>query len=287
MRKSLIFVALLTTATLLAQGPPPGGRRGPGGPGGPGGRGPWGGPGGAAGPGMMAVDRQVITGAPFSGIEVTENSQSLSDGNVIKNRTQTSIYRDGMGRVRTEETFTEPGANGSQTTRTMIRIHDPVAGVMRTLDPQNKTAHEMNAGPGPGRGPNPNGNGNGAGRPAPAGRGAGAATRDPNTSTETLSMQTINGIQANGSRVTRTIPAGQIGNAQALQITHETWMAVDLKVPVMVKRTDPRNGTTTTQLTNVVRSEPDPALFQIPSDYTVTKDPGRGRGPRGGGGPIR
>jgi hypothetical protein len=228
---------------------------------------------------MMAMERQVVAGAPFSAVEVTDNSQTLSDGNVIKNRTQTNIYRDGMGRVRTEETVTNPG---TQTTRTIIRIHDPVAGVMRTLDPQNKTAVEMKIGPG-GRGPNGNGN-----RPAPpAGRGPnrGAATSDPHTSTESLSMQTINGVQATGSRITRTIPAGQIGNAQALQITHETWMAVDLKVPVMVKRTDPRNGTTVTQLTNIVRSEPDPALFQTPSDYTVTQG---GRGMRGpGGGQIR
>jgi len=29
----------------------------------------------------------------------------------------------------------------------------------------------------------------------------------------------------------------------------------------MEKRTDPRSGTTTVQLTNITRSEPDPALF--------------------------
>jgi hypothetical protein len=167
----------------------------------------------------------------------------------------------------------------------MVNIHDPVAGVMRTLNTQSKTAREVPIHPGPGRG----GNGNPAGRPQGRGPGADAATRtprtDPNTVTESLAMQTINGVQATGTRVTRTIPAGQIGNAQAIQIVHETWISADLKVPVMVKISDPRSGTTTTQLTNITRAEPDPALFQTPSDYTVTKG---GRGPggmRGGPGP--
>jgi hypothetical protein len=80
--------------------------------------------------------------------------------------------------------------------------------------------------------------------------------------------------------VTRTIPAGKIGNAQAIQTVHETWTSPDLKIPVIVKTSDPRTGTTTRQLTNITRAEPDPALFQVPSDYTVTHV--RGRGMRGG-----
>jgi hypothetical protein len=60
-------------------------------------------------------------------------------------------------------------------------------------------------------------------------------------------------------------------------VVHETWMSADLKIPVMVKDTDPRSRTTITQLTNITRSEPDPALFQAPSDYKVIKG-GRGRG---------
>ena len=90
-------------------------------------------------------------------------------------------------------------------------------------------------------------------------------------------MQTINGVQATGTRVTRTIPAGQIGNAQPIQVVTETWRSPDLQVPVMTKRIDPMHGNVVTQLTNIARAEPDPSLFQVPSDYTVTK----GHGPRG------
>ena len=37
----------------------------------------------------------------------------------------------------------------------------------------------------------------------------------------------------------------------------------------MSKRTDPRMGETVYKLTNINRSEPLPALFQVPSDYTI------------------
>ncbi|MEI9974122.1 MAG: hypothetical protein WDO73_19960 [Ignavibacteriota bacterium] len=109
------------------------------------------------------------------------------------------------------------------------------------------------------------------------GANAAGVASNPNVVRETLPMQTINGVQASGVRVTRTIPAGQIGNAQPIQVISETWRSPDLQVPVMTKIIDPVHGNVTTQLINITRSEPDPALFQVPSDYTVT----RGHGPRG------
>ena len=50
------------------------------------------------------------------------------------------------------------------------------------------------------------------------------------------------------------------------------------------RMTDPRTGTTTTELTNLMRGEPDASLFSVPSDYTLRKGPGGpgGRGPGGG-----
>jgi hypothetical protein len=260
MKKSLIVLGLCATATLLAQGPPPG--RGPGRIGVPGGM-----------TGMAPGMGRTVTGAPYSGQEITEETQTLANGNVITRKVQVNVYRDSSGRVRTERTVPAghpaPGQTAAQTgTRTIVTIHDPVAGVSSALDATAKTARQVSIANF--RGGNPAFQG---GR----GRGANGTSSDPNVVSETLPMQTINGVQATGTRVTRTIPAGQIGNAQPIQIVTETWHSPDLKVPVMVKTSDPRSGTRVTQLTNITRSEPDPSLFQIPSDYTVTQ----GRGPRG------
>ena len=282
MKKSLIVVGLCAAASLLAQGPPAGrgfGRMGPGG------------PGGMLGMGMGIGAARTIAGAPYSAVEVTESTQTLPNGNVIASTRQSNVYRDGMGRVRTETALPQRGPAGqtaARTPRTMVHILDPVAGVSRELDAQAKVSHETPLPGSRGRGgPNvaPGGRG---GRANAQARGAAGARTDPNVVTESLPMQTVNGVPATGTRVTRTIPAGQIGNAQPIQIVRETWVSADLKVPVMVRSSDPRSRTTTTQLTNIVRSEPDPALFQAPADYKVVTRGGRGPGgmrrPAAGGG---
>jgi len=64
-------------------------------------------------------------------------------------------------------------------------------------------------------------------------------------------------------------PAGAIGNDRPIQISVERWYSRDLQMNVRIDRTDPRTGETVFQLTNIERQEPDAALFQVPSDYTV------------------
>ena len=51
----------------------------------------------------------------------------------------------------------------------------------------------------------------------------------------------------------------------------ERWYSADLQMAVLTRRSDPRSGETVTRLTNVSRSEPSPALFQVPPDFKVTE----------------
>jgi hypothetical protein len=254
--KTSIVIGILAVSAALAQppGPPPGGRMGFGG------RGPMGG-----------EFMRTVTGAPYSATEVSSSQQVLANGNVIQRQSQTNFYRDGQGRTRSETTMKHQDG----TTSTHVMIHDPVAGVMHDIDPQNKVTRDSNF-----HVPT-------AGASRSSSSGATRAmvqsrTSDPNVVTENLGTQTVNGVSATGTRITRTIPAGAEGNSLAIQIVHETWTSDDLKVPVMVKHSDPRSGTSTTQLTNIVRAEPDATLFTVPSGYTVQKGGGPGRGPRGG-----
>src|SRR5262249_48562814 len=98
---------------------------------------------------------------------------------------------------------------------------------------------------------------------------------------DSLGTQTINGVVAEGTRITRTIAAGQIGNDKPLQIIFERWYSPDLQVVVKSTRTDPRFGTTTYTLSNIQRTEPAAALFTVPADYTVQQGGLGRRGPRG------
>ena len=84
-----------------------------------------------------------------------------------------------------------------------------------------------------------------------------------------LERKTLEGIVVEGRKNTSTIPAGQIGNEQAITITSEEWRSPDLGVLVMTHHTDPRMGESSYRLTNIVRGEPDPALFQVPAGYTI------------------
>ena len=90
-----------------------------------------------------------------------------------------------------------------------------------------------------------------------------------NTKKESLGKQTIEGVEAEGTRITTTIPAGEIGNEQPIEMVFEKWYSPDLQTVIMSKHSDPRSGENTYRLTNINRAEPPHSLFEVPSDYTV------------------
>jgi hypothetical protein len=99
---------------------------------------------------------------------------------------------------------------------------------------------------------------------------------DPSeTKTEDLGSQTMEGLLVNGTRTTRTIPAGEIGNDRPLSIVTEVWTSPDLKTIISSKRSDPRMGEQTFQLSNITRAEPDASLFTVPPDFKVVEGPQR------------
>jgi hypothetical protein len=217
------------------------------------------------GPGGMMHDGigegKVVTGAPLSADLAVTRDTTLADGNRIHTENHTKIYRDADGRVRREIGFELNTPATGAAKRSMIVITDPVAGKRYMLNPQNKTAHVMPLAP-------PK---HGQGPPPPDGEaGQDFAGHDnANVNREQLGTKAINGLQAAGTRVTRTIPAGKIGNEKPIEVVTERWYSTDLQLPLTSTHTDPMMGTVTTNLTNINRTAPDASLFQVPSDYTV------------------
>lgn len=101
--------------------------------------------------------------------------------------------------------------------------------------------------------------------PAPFARSATRYT----TNTEQLGKQTIEGVECVGTRAVTAMPAGAIGNERPIETVNETWYSPELQMLILSKRSDPRFGESTYRVTNISRSEPDAALFQIPSEYTI------------------
>jgi hypothetical protein len=233
----------------------------------------------------MAGRMAPVTGAPYAADTTTQRVQVLADGNRIEQDSSGSVARDGQGRVRRDESLPIVERNGEEAPH-IIMIDDPVSQVHWTLDAQAKVAMKMPFPPAPvlsAHGPSNASNevryadksfyfASGAvGGEVTASKGfiAAGAPADSNEVKTDLGMQTIEGVAARGTRLTRTIPVGQIGNAEPITITTETWYSPDLKVLVMSKSSDPRIGDTTYTLTNIQRSEPSPTLFQPPDDYVV------------------
>ena len=82
---------------------------------------------------------------------------------------------------------------------------------------------------------------------------------------------------ADDKLVTRTIPAGAIGNANAMVITSERWFSNALELVLENTHTDPRFGTTTYQLSNIGQS-PSTALFTPNPAFTQVQGDGFGKG---------
>ena len=88
-----------------------------------------------------------------------------------------------------------------------------------------------------------------------------------------MGTQMISGVQAEGTRITETIPAGSIGNDSPIEIISESWVSTELGVVVKTVHNDPRSGENVYELTNIRRGDPPATLFQVPADYTVTDAP--------------
>ena len=206
----------------------------------------------------------VVKGAPFSADVTTETTMVLQDGNRIHQVSKLRFYRDGEGRTRREQSLNNLGSLASNTNLPpVIFISDPVAGVNYALSPASKTASQS-AGGGRGLG------GNRGGRM----RGSAPSGEQRNVKTESLGSKTVEGVAAQGTRTTITIPAGQEGNERPIETVVDSWYSPDLQMAILSTRSDPRTGETVTRYTNIVRGEPAHSLFEVPADYKIT--PGRG-----------
>ncbi len=200
----------------------------------------------------------VVTGAPFSGKQVTTETQTLANGTHITRTITSQFYRDAQGRTRIERTFTGRGSANTGTPKTSIEIFDPVAGVGYMLDPSTQTGSKMAL---PTRSGNTNAIAHVHERPADS---------TEQVAKTDLGTQTMQGLTVTGTQTTRTIPANEIGNDQALTITTERWYSPDLQVTVMSKRSDPRMGDVTFELQGISRTAPDASLFVAPSSYSLS-----------------
>lgn len=236
------------------------------------------------------LNMRPVEGLPFTATGTIVVEQTLTDGSTVKNSYEVASWRDAQGRSRVEYEIKLPNL-GSRSRMVMVR--DPINGTsliwadgnpqlpvrlmhIPALGQQNGRSNVVigalvtNGAPPAVALPDtsiPN-SARSATRPAIAPIPHNMAAPNP-THAEDLPVDTIAGLYVTGVRITRTIPAGTAGNERDIVVASETWTSPDLKITVRQITDDPRSGKVTTELTNVDRTDPDPALFQPPEGYTV------------------
>jgi len=212
-------------------------------------------------------ESQNRTTEPYTANRKTTRVQKLANGTTITQEGIAREARDSSGRTYRENRPEVPlGVEVPAPSFSYVNVFDPVNRITISWSSNSKEATEFHM-------PEP-----GQMRPVPPAAAvvqpglvpAPAVRIDrPKPQVEDLGTKTISGLEAVGTRTTRVIPAGQAGNDQPLTVIHETWMSPELREVVLQIDDDPRSGVRTTELTDIERGEPDPALFQVPEGYTV------------------
>jgi hypothetical protein len=221
-----------------------------------------------------------VRNAPFSAEATTTIRRTLLDGTPVDQTASARYYRDGVGRVRVEQML--KGLKTPNSPDEQIRITLASAAleeVVYVVQPSTRGvragprfAAELTVGGGDTFGISLGGTRflvfvrPGSTRPY---------WDRPDTfdlKEESLGSRRIVGVDTIGRRITVTIPIGQVGNNQPIDIVREQWESPELKIVIEARDVDPRNGTMDYRVTNIQRIEPDPSLFALPADIEPRDD---------------
>jgi hypothetical protein len=195
-----------------------------------------------------------VAGKPFSGRDHIEWTRTVEDGSIITTHLYATLARDSRGRIYREHRSFVP-LNSNQPSRQIdIVLLDPVAhtGTTCVISKRRCTIIGYHA--------------SASFTPEPAGpfaNGRGYLSR------ESLGTDMIDGVSVVGTRETITLYPGTVGNTKPLVTPKEFWYSPDLEINLSTTRKDPREGTQVIRVVDLSRSEPDPAMFQIPSKFVV------------------
>jgi len=156
------------------------------------------------------------SGAPYSAVAVTQSTTTFSDGNRIVRTNTVRYFRDGQGRTRVERPVGGDGGAGSQS-NVMITVTDPVSGQLYFIRPESKSVEAIKLSPQLIAAQAGHLQARTDGQVPFAllgiGMGIGASlSTEAATSEISLGQKSVNGVNATGTRIVRTFPAGVLGN---------------------------------------------------------------------------
>jgi hypothetical protein len=192
--------------------------------------------------------------APFSSVVTAEWTKTLEDRSTVTRQNHRVVMRDGAGRIYQERRTLVPTNGQAEPLLVRVEISDPALHIKYFCQPDKLVCVLRDYTGPPADVVEPVGS---------IGEGKMVLTR------EELGKNNLSGVEVTGTRETRVIGAGVIGNDRPISITKEFWYSPQLGLNMLVKRSDPRVGTQTFTVTEVSLSEPDPNYFQVPTKFKV------------------
>lgn len=199
---------------------------------------------------IVGIEIPPIANAPFTAKVLVTWNRPLVGGGTLSRKYYTQVARDSQGRVRREtREFVPINSNAEPPLRTFT-VLDPVSSTRTTC-----TRATMNCATSPFQ-PRVNLSQDGG-----ALSGAGS-----NVTHENLGQRTMFELPVIGTR--ETIASSP--DRTRLALTHtDVWYSQDLQMDLSVDRNNPQMGDVTLEVTELVRGEPDPSWFRVPSSYRV------------------
>jgi hypothetical protein len=197
--------------------------------------------------------------APFTLTLDTEWVKTLSDGGTMTLVNKRRIARDSTGRVYQERWTVVPKRGKAESHMTTIQIADPIKHTLSncfmdrrrtcTLSTYSASTTAIYKFQRPPSGPLPN--------------------NDGYALHEDLGQQFFAGLETMGTRDKVVYNPGVVGNDQIMTVVREFWYSPQLGFNLLSKLSDPRFGTQTFTATDLIASEPDPNLFNLPDGFKV------------------
>ena len=195
-------------------------------------------------------------GAPFSFTLFAEWTRTLSNGGTFTLTNERRILRDGRGRIYQERVALSPKGENTTKTVTVIQITDPENHTWYNCIVHTRICDLYYY-----RHSNTD-------KFVPA-RKSDTAHAPGSIREEDLGVSNTLGEDTHGYRETHTINPGTAANNQPMVSVREFWYSPRLALNLISTVDDPLSGHQVFTARDLSTYEPDPAIFEIPSGYTV------------------
>ena len=221
---------------------------------------------------VMSYGQSGQSSVAYSATAKNTFEQKLGDGSYVRGYAVTHEARDGAGRTLSEfaQNCDRDGSGVPRLTLS-VTVFDPVARASLNWQVNSqyaeKVAHVFHQPPPPP--PPPSAEQLALRKKAAADRAQVTPCPVPKAGDGDLGTRMIAGVEAEGKRTTRTIPAGEEGNELPLVIINERWTSKELGLVLMGISDDPRRGRSTYEVEELTVGEPDASLFAPPAGYKI------------------